>query len=201
MYSVSNVLYMSGASTYLAVTTSLHAMTLRLSCWERGSSFFYHHSSGSRLCDVCWLHAVCRQWHQLYTCSTTAPLQNCHFHHHLFAALLFCPDSLTTLTYTAVSWQNTVTWILVKIGITIPCTITIPQLSLDVIWWHFCLPVSEIMSVSKHSNFEIKRLMSSQNAVCIYTVFWLDIITKTRFLAFLQIVFFRLTVFWIFTAV
>ena len=32
------------------------------------------------------------------------------------------------------------------------------------------------------------------------TVFWLDIITKTLFLAFLQIVFFRLTVFWIFTA-
>ena len=32
-------------------------------------------------------------------------------------------------------------------------------------------------------------------------MFWLDIITKTRFLALLQIVFFRLTVFWIFTSV
>ena len=146
--------------------------------------------------DVIWWHSVCPFLRYDYHMSVP---KHSNFEIKRERSTVFWLDIITKTRFLAllqiVFFRLTVFWIK-----TIPCTTTYTSAIIRRNMVIFCLPVSEIMSVPKHSNFEIKRLMSSQNAVYIYTVFWLNIITKTRFLAFLQIVFFRLTVFWIFTA-
>ena len=103
------------------------------------------------------------QWHLLAVdrrkkseCITREGEHLPHLQHHVWK-----PQSENVTWSSAVSGQNTVTWILVKIGITISCTKYYISAIIRRNIVTFSLPVSEIW----HSNFEMKRLMLSQNTV------------------------------------